>query len=562
MQLKNNLKVYITTLFCLIFFTLTTLLISINYQNSKKLYFQIAEARSLQYAKQIELAYQNATVPLVTSLRSLSQSSLAQNYLAATSRPILTLAKAIMAENKDVLAISIGYENETSAFIRTMNTAYMREKFNAPPNSVLQVELNHLGGKQNRLYFDEKLAIITNQESSHQYFPTTRPWYQGAKDDGEIYTTPAYFYKFIQKMGISLAKKMNGNHGVIAIDISIQTLENLFSGYQITQNNQLLMVNDEKAIIMKKGANDSDYNKLSEKKDTIDYANAIENGPLLYFYQQDVFPTGSFSKRFNDLDWWITSTLVSQNGQKDVWLISAIPENELLQDALAARDEQIFYTLLLLLTSMALILFAAKKIADPLHMLHLASQRLSNLVFTKINIPDSNIIEIKELANSFSVMSQTISQFIDTLLQVSRNDNFSSLLEQIVLQSKNMAKADIALMWSKNAEQQYETYAVTPESLELSKTLSLQHLEDALPELTEMLNADQIYPISLDPHSPVRQKITNDQLPSNLLYAWLIPMHDREQKYSGCIFLGFKRPLNEQEDERMYFIQAFLGFAS
>ncbi|MGL6177341.1 MAG: hypothetical protein ACRC1U_10160, partial [Vibrionaceae bacterium] len=146
MQLKNNLKVYITTLFCLIFFTLTTLLIIINYQNSKKLYFQIAEARSLQYAKQIELAYQNATVPLVTSLRSLSQSSLAQNYLAATSRPILTLAKAIMAENKDVLAISIGYENETSAFIRTMNTAYMREKFNAPSNSVLQVELNHLGG--------------------------------------------------------------------------------------------------------------------------------------------------------------------------------------------------------------------------------------------------------------------------------------------------------------------------------------------------------------------------------------------------------------------------------
>ncbi|MGL4735655.1 MAG: hypothetical protein ACRCWB_11375, partial [Enterovibrio sp.] len=494
MQLKNNLKVYITTLFCLIFFTLTTLLISINYQNSKKLYFQIAEARSLQYAKQIELAYQNATVPLVTSLRSLSQSSLAQNYLAATSRPILTLAKAIMAENKDVLAISIGYENETSAFIRTMNTEYMREKFNAPPNSVLQVELNHLGGKQNRLYFDEKLEIITNQGSSHQYFPTTRPWYQGAKNDGEIYTTPAYFYKFIQKMGISLAKKMNGNHGVIAIDISIQTLENLFSGYQITQNNQLLMVNDEKAIIMKKGANDSDYNKLSGKKDKIDYASAIENGPLLYFYQQDVFPTGSFSRRFNDLGWWITSTLVSQNGQKNVWLISAIPENELLQDALAARDEQIFYTLLLLLTSIALILFAAKKIADPLHMLHLASQKLSNLVFTKINIPDSNIIEIKELANSFSVMSQTISQFIDTLLQVSRNDNFSSLLEQIVLQSKNMAKADIALMWSKNAEQQYETYAVTPESLELSKNLSLQHLEDVLPELTEMLNADQIYP--------------------------------------------------------------------
>ncbi|MDD1781299.1 HD domain-containing protein [Enterovibrio sp. ZSDZ35] len=551
---KNTLQLHIASIFFIVVSVLSLILIILSYQNSKALNEQLARERTSQNAEQVKLAFDKKITPVLTALETLAVSDFGHTLDASNDENWLASVNAIMDVSPDVLSIYVGYENESSAFIRSTRPAFMRDQFSTPDNSHIMVDINQSNGNQVRTYYDDKLQYIAEKTDKISYLPTTRPWYKDTPHDGSIYITDPYFYLFIKRMGITISKRIPENGGVLAADITLASLNAFLTSLPFSEDSQVLLVDDNGTILAQNGIMQNAAENTSQ--DT--YTKAIKNTPLNTIFTSENWSESSQTLTHKGVLWRITLVNVAFGQGNGLWLATAIPENKLIGTALEARNNQIIISFVVLGIGMILILWASRRIATPLRLLNQATQRIRNLDFTGVKTPESTIQEVRELSDSISVMSETIGDFLNTLHRVSHSQNFESLLADMVSHCQKTSGADYVLMWAADMDDRNQLSLVTHFPEEISETtIDISLLLSILPDMAEALDSQRFYTFS--PNEEIKNQCC---LPAELERAWVLPLHNRDKECVGYVFIGFNHKVSAEQEEKIAFIQEFLGFAS
>ncbi|OEF55265.1 HD domain-containing phosphohydrolase [Enterovibrio norvegicus] len=551
---KSTLQLHIASIFFIVMSILAVLLIVLSYQNSKALNEQLAQERMAQSAEQIKLAFDKKIIPVLTALDTLAESDFGNHLDASNNKYWLASVDAIMDINPDVLSIYVGYPDESSAFIRSTRPAFMKEQFSTPENSHIMVDINQTGGAQTRIYYDSDLAFIDETKNTIDYLPTTRPWYRDTPADGSIYITDPYFYIFIKRMGITISKRMKESGGVLAADITLASLADFLKSLPFSNDSKMLLLYENHTILAQSGImENAPENTLQET-----YKNKAMQSPLKSLFSEGQWEESSSTVIHKGEPWRLSLVQITNNNDKGLWLAKAVPEIKLIGSALEARNNQIIIAFIVLGVGSLLILWAAARIATPLKLLNQTTERIRHLDFAAVQTPDSNIIEVKELALSIGVMSETIADFLETLHGVSNNSNFESLLTDMVTHCKKTSDADYVLLWAADMEDRscLSLAAHVPEATSATQIDFVQLLED-LPDMAAALDNHSFYTFT-----PQDRVEVTGHLPDALQRAWVLPLYNREDERVGFVFIGFNHSVTPEQEEKIPFIQEFLGFAS
>lgn len=551
---RYTLQIHIAGIFFSVVSVLSILLIVLSYQNSKALNQELAQERTRQNAEQVKLAFQKLTLPVLTAIDSLAVSEYGRQLHASNDKQWLSTINAVMENNPDVLSIYVGYPSEESAFVRSTKPAFMRDQFSTPDNSHIIVDINNNNGLQVRSYYDEKLNFIAIDTDNITYKPTTRPWYKVAPENGAIHITDPYFYFFIQRMGITLSRQLPDNDGVIAADITLASLSSFLNSLADSEETQLMLLDDSRKIFAHTGFLPDASSGRSQKE----HLQALAASPLNHLYNTNDWQKTSINVEHGGETWMLSLARITFGGERGLWLAKAIPEKQLIGSAIDATNNQIVISFLGLILGTAMVLVASARIAIPLKKLGEDTKRIRQFDFSTVSKVKSNVVEVKELSESISMMSDTISGFLDTLHRVSHSSNFDSLLTDIVLHCQQTTDANYVLMWTNSANDRnaLELTAQYPSTTCGSDI----HLEKLLSTSTRIQKdiSDQNF-VSFAP-KVVEQD--NGNLPSTLHHAWLLRLNNRDGDCIGYVMVGFNRPVSAKQEEKLPFIRQFLGFAS
>ncbi|CZF77787.1 Cyclic di-GMP phosphodiesterase response regulator RpfG [Grimontia celer] len=551
---NNTLQIHIAGIFFIVVSSLSILLIILSYQNSKALNEQLALERTAQNAEQVKLAFQKKIVPVLAALETLAASNYGHDLEASNDEDWLASVNAIMEVTPDVLSIYVGYEDESSAFIRSTRPAFMREQFSTPQNSHIMVDINQSSGAQVRTFYDEKLNYIGEVSNTISYKPTTRPWYKDTPMNGDIFITDPYFYLFIKRMGITISKRIPANGGVLAADITLSSINEFLESLPHSGDAKMMLFDDNKTILAQSGI--ADDLPLNSTQDA--YVKAARQSPLSSLLDKNNLSEVADTVFFEEEAWRMNLVKITVGNDKALWLAKAIPEQSLIGSAIEARNNQIIITFAVLGLGTVLVMWAAAKIATPLKQLHATTQKIRNLDFHGVKTPDSNIVEVRELSDSISMMSETIGDFLDTLHSVTNNPHFESLLTDMVTHCHKTADADYVLMWAADMDDrtQLSLAAHHPEATKETDMDFNQLLLD-LPQMAKALDNHNFFTFTPQEHPSVK-----GHLPDELVRAWVLPLHNREDERVGFVFIGFNHTISPEQEEKLSFIQEFLGFAS
>nr|WP_232313505.1 HD domain-containing phosphohydrolase [Enterovibrio coralii] len=549
-----TLQIHIAGIFFVVVSALSIILIFLSYHNSKALNEQLASERAVQNAAQIKASFQNLLSPVVTSMDMMATSSFGESVFSANNPQWLSTINAIMTRNPDVLSIYLGYPDESSAFVRSTKPDFMKEQFSTPSNSHIMVDINGSTGRQIRTYYDESLTYIAADTNNIEYAPTTRPWYNVAPDDGSIHVTDPYYYMFIQRMGVTLSRKLPDGSAVLAADITLASLERFLYALIDSPDTQLMLLDDSHRIFAHTGFLPSTSSGANQNV----YLEELTKSPLNTLFQTSEWQESNQKVEHQGQTWVLNLMHMNFGSERGLWLAKAIPEKALIGSAIEARNNQIIISVFGLLIGTIMVLWASQKIANPLKQLGRATQRIRQLDFTSVSTPQSNIVEVHELSESVQLMSETIGSFLDTLHRVSNSTNFDALMADIVLHCHQTAEADTVHLWTKPTESPDELVLIAqfPTSIE-SQKLDISNLLNDSPEISKALECQSFFSFK-----PSETDIQRNRLPENIKHAWLLPLYNREKACVGYVLLGFNESPSKAQQDKILFIRQFLGFAS
>ncbi len=547
---KYSLKTHIASLFFIILSMISLFLILMSFNDSKSLNETLAKERINQSEEQIRLTFQKMTTSLFTSLNILSSSDFAEQLRFDNKGQWVETSNIILKNNPDILSIYLGFDDERSVFFRSLRPSFMRSVFSAPKKALLMMEINQKNGLQMQYFYDDKNHLLETKEKESHFRPTQRAWFYSAPSNGQIYVTPAYTYHFINKRGISFSKRVPKANAVIAMDVTVHSFDLLLHSLTLANKTQIIIFDKNKFVIAERGLKVPPQ-KMEE--------NRFPNTPLHRLLKIPHWKEMVEEIEFKGQTWVINLVKIDAFKEQSFWLAKAVPKNELIRDALASRNKQIVLTLILLLFGIGMILWASEKIARRLKSLNDATFQIRNLNFnfTNLQMPESNIIEMNDLSDSFSIMSSTLARFLATLQAVSKSADFDYLLNDIVLQCQKTSQADLVIMWSKksNENENICVLAHYPSPLADSK-IDFQNLVEKCPELKN-LNENKV--ITFSPNQKDKQK---KRFPHALKRGWVFPLCDRNNQNIGHVLIGFNRTLKPEQENKIHFIQAFLSFVS
>ncbi|WP_325893382.1 HD domain-containing phosphohydrolase [Grimontia sp. NTOU-MAR1] len=551
---RYTLQIHIAGIFFIVVSLLSALLIVLSYQNSKELNQQLAAERTAQNAERIKLSFQKLTSPVVTAMDALANSDFGHSLYASYDDGWLSSINAILERNPDVLSVYVGYPNESSAFIRSTKLDFMKEQFSTPENSHIMVDINSKVGHQIRTHYDGNLKTIRIDTDLISYKPTQRPWYKAAPEDGSIHVTDPYFYLFIQRMGITLTRKFAKINGVLAVDITLDSLNKFLYSLVDTEETQLMLLDDHKSVFAHTGFLPDSSSGMNQRM----YLEAMSASPFNHLFKTSDWEESNTTIHHNGEKWALNLVRISFGGERGLWLAKTIPERLMIKSALEARNNQITISMFGLLIGTFMVLWASKRIANPLKVLVDETQKIRRLDFSSVSTPTSKIVEVRELSESVHMMSETIQNFLQTLHRVSNSSNFDSLMADIALHCQQTSGADYVMLWTHSSES-HDKLTLTaqyPCQTEANQIDLLKLLADS-PDMEKALQGQHF--LSFKPSS---SDIERGLLPDSLKHAWLVPLYNRDKDCVGYVLMGFNGCPGNDQDDKLQFIRQFLGFAS
>ena len=367
-------------------------------------------------------------------------------------------------------------------------------------------------------------------------------------------------------MGLAAMVKAEQPGVVVGLNVSLENLVDKIAGYRITPRSEVVLINAEGETYAYKNQEDVII-KSNDRQ--IKLANLKQlDSEVLKFLSDALEPV----ERNLDFDFqgerWVGSTkIIARPGGVDLYALMVSPVDELLSEAVAIRWQSLITTILVVLLSLPVIWYVARKISLPLKNLARESNRIARFEFAQTTRQQSFITEVEELDVAMNMMATTISKFINLINSLAGEQDLDILLNNITRETKTVSQADGAFTYLFDETDELmklsALYADADEPL-MTDSLSAMSLDDC----RQLLGADaskksRIMDIKAGTSSVFSPLL--DIFDEQSLQVLVIPLANRNNELIGLlcfVFLQEMAAFGTSDDARIAFVEALSGFAA
>jgi HD-GYP domain-containing protein (c-di-GMP phosphodiesterase class II) len=414
-----SIRINILTNFIIVIGLIAVSLLGMQYFFSQKLAMSATQKSFVQTARQVTQHIQ-------------ARDALAKNMIYLTELyPGLTLSPtdshhrdtikrfAInMQRSINIYAMYIGHPNgDVFEVVNMESAAVLHAHFKAPPKTrwtIIKIFDSPQGRVRQLDYLDSALRLISTRSESSDYLANERPWFKQAYQSDNVIRTDPYLFSHLQQKGITFAKVINGSQAVLAIDLTLQRLNDLLYEQKFGPGSEVVMFGRDGSIIA------SSALQAPDKKINAFLTQALENGQTDHLLRYKDHGEDTFA---------MVTTLSTEIGA-DTHLGLAIDADVMLKP----YHEKILYSLaialIFLILTMPLIFYTTSRIVKPIKVLMLQNDKIKARHFDEVTPIKTRIAELMDLSDSLVSMTKSIQAYQKA--QAELMDSFIKLIADAI----------------------------------------------------------------------------------------------------------------------------------
>ncbi len=319
------------------------------------------------------------------------------------------IAKYITTKNY-IYGVYVGYNDDSFYIVYNIDLSpEMRKIKNAPKNAKWLVKKNIKENNKIVSYLefkDKDFNIISIKKIATNYKPTARPWYKNAIKSNQIIKTKPYTFTSLDKLGVTYAQKIDNHGTVLALDITLDSLNKLLNKQKLVKGSKLFIFKCDGKLIARK-------NISMDKKIT----NIKELYPHNFIKDDEVVDLGKqVMITINGIKYIKYTTLLSSNFHSKDYLAILSPLEPIMKPYTRKIYEILLYTcLILIFIILPMVFYSVRLLVKPIQQLNFENKKIENGEFENIEEIDTFIIEISSLSQSMISMAKSIEEHQRTL---------------------------------------------------------------------------------------------------------------------------------------------------
>jgi adenylate cyclase len=422
MKQRFPLTLHISTLFLFVTGIVAMTIGLLAFNATDKILRDGAQEKVDHIAIQTTAHLRNLVASPELSVKLLSNSTITEATSLRERMKYLALFRGALLDNEQVAAIYVGYANGDFFLLRPLHSEIERNKYNAPADTQFMVQsIEHQGNtlEGSYIFLDSalrELKVERRPEYPKRYFPVKRPWYQSAIQYSGVVITPPYLFFANQKVGITIARQSDNRRAVVATDIQMDGLSARLAEQKPTSGSKLAMI-DERGVVIATG---DPVSLVSEPiaggaETQLKQLNELNTPVLTRIFeiiskQDNTTPLDKLI-RLDKEDWEIDVHPFPVGGEGHYRLITAVPDKELLADAIRLRNNLVQAIIVLLILILPIVLLISKSISKPITLMAQVADNIRELSLDPSPQIHSRVKEISILNHALHRLQVTISAF-------------------------------------------------------------------------------------------------------------------------------------------------------
>ena len=459
MRRHYPLHIQISTLFLLLLLAVGGSLAAISYKTSRDMLESSAEDLTLRISREIQGDLQRLIEPAEMAVGMLSHDRLTRAESLRERMEQLDMLRGVLDRAPALSSLYVGYGGGDFFFVRRLRGDADRELFKAPPNTRYMVQsIERGGGSSERgsyLYLGNGMEVLRQEDKPDYpsaYDPRTRGWFIDAFSAPSAIRTAPYLFFSSRKVGMTLATRSNLGFGAVGADIELDTLGERLARQKVTPGTQIALVDAEGYLIAHEdvsrlvtvGSGADAEPALTALRDA-----AIPVLPQLASRIAGMKGTESLRLRLeaDGADWRVAIKPLLLEGGKPMYLVSAIPDQELLSAANRQRSAALLITVLVIAFAVPVVWLLARAVARPLNVLAAEADAIRRFDFSRPSTVSSVVEEVDQLAVTMEGMKLAIRRFLDISLVIAAEKDIDRLLPMLLTEIMSAADADVAVLY-------------------------------------------------------------------------------------------------------------------
>ncbi len=447
---RYPLHVTISAVFTTLLVIFGVALISFNYHKARSAAFLEANHQLDRIADHLRISVSDLYGPAQNVVDLASKMRLSSKHsLEERRREMRSLAEALRVR-REISSIFVGNDDGSFSLIRSLQgREVIRLALDAPPEAqiALQTIVNSDNNETTETldYFDGSDDLVEHREMTWSAFdPRERDWYrQAIEKEGQI-ATGAYVFFTTREVGVTIARRLAGGDGVVGVDLGLSDLSAGLAGHTVTPSSRLVLLNRAGEVF---ASSDPRFAAgLAEDQETgkVELPHLSELLDPVYLRLAETFDgkTGKHELDVGDRTWLVSISSLPVRAGGSISLITLLPRDELLVDAIRTRNQSLLISLLMLVLTIALALIISRHISQSLRTLAKEAEHIRELRFETPITVHSRIKEVSDLAATMEVMKGSIQQFLNISHALSAEKSRDRLLEMILEEARSVCRAD------------------------------------------------------------------------------------------------------------------------
>ncbi|MBX3664385.1 MAG: phosphohydrolase [Burkholderiales bacterium] len=567
MKRRYPLHIHISTLFLALLLAVGGTLAAVSYKMSRGILESSADDLTLRISHDTVNEFRRLIGPVELAVGMLSHSRLTVADSLNTRMENLDMIRDVLDRTPALSSIYFGYGSGDFFLMRRLRGDTDRQLFGAPLHTrymVQSIERDGGGERGIYLYLGRALEVLRREDKPDypaEYDPRTRQWFTDAFSATSAILTPPYLFFSNRKVGMTVANRSNLGYGVIGADIELETLSESLGRQKVTPGTQIALVDARGHLIAHE-----DVERLVTVPEGADARPALtgmaDSGlpvlPLLAGHVAGMKSTGPLRLQLpvDGAVWRTSINPVQLENAEPLYLVSAIPEHELLVAANRLRNTALLIIALVLAVSMPLVWLSARAVARPLRMLAEEAEAIRHFDFSKPMAAYSIIEEVNQLAVTMEGMKLAIRRFLDISLVIAAEKDIDRLLPMLLTEIMSAADAGVAVLYISDNDRLLPVALRDARGTVADASLPALLPGSAGPLVDAALQSGNARVGALQERDLAGLGDSDPFAAAGALQGVAVPLLNRQRGLVGLMLLGRRTVI---EDAQLSFVQAMSG---
>jgi HD-GYP domain-containing protein (c-di-GMP phosphodiesterase class II) len=570
MKRRFPLHIHISLLFIALILLVGGVIGVLGYKISRDILETSASELNSRIGRETENAFTHIVAPAEMATRLLSFDSITEARSLDERLANLGFMREALSNSAALSSLYIGYGNGDFFLVRRILSEPERQFFAAPAQTTYIVQsIEHQdGAAQGRFIFlDAALAPLRSDERrdyAQTFDPRQRDWYKAARSAQGQIKTPPYVFFSNQKVGITISNRAHKGDAVVGSDILLETLNQSLAGQKVTPASQVVLANQLGQTIGYEDASKAVKVPLSPDGKPVLADIADLGSPVLarlapVLRQMNGALDQTLSLAVGDEKWHAAIQTLRLEGTQPLFLITAIPDRELMAAAYSQLRQALLVMGLVILLAIPITWTLARNISQPMRQLAHEAEAIRRFEFSQPIKVESLVLEVNDLAQIMDSMKRTIRRFIEISTAVAAERDFDRLLPRLLNETISAAEADGGLLYLNDHEKLVPTTALKSDgtALPLSAASIAATATETL--LGRALSKGQTSSGQLDEADIAALGLSETLAATGARHAIAVPLLNRDKNLVGALLLLRHA---ETDAARLSFIEAVSGSAA